>query len=155
MGKTLAAEVVGFETGKPLKVINCAELVSKYVGETGKNIEMIFKEARTLDCILVRIHVFQLVKFTHFPFCPLKVFDEAESLFGARSTSQVTSTDRYANMDTGILLYHVPTHLLSIHTLANDLTLTDGEIPWHCGMITTPVSLPLAISQFNVILQPS
>jgi cation transport regulator ChaC len=42
-----------FETGKPLKVINCAELVSKYVGETGKNIEYVFKEARTLDAILV------------------------------------------------------------------------------------------------------
>src|SRR5689334_4085505 len=53
VGKTLAAEVVGFETGKPLKVINCAELVSKWVGETGKNIEAIFKEARNLDCILV------------------------------------------------------------------------------------------------------
>lgn len=51
MGKTLAAEVIGFETGKPLKVVNCGELVSKWVGETGKNIEAIFEEAKTLDCV--------------------------------------------------------------------------------------------------------
>lgn len=87
VGKTLAAEAVGFETGKPLKVINCAELVSKYVGETAKNIEYVFKEARTLDAILV--------------------FDEAESLFGARSDKQDSSTDRYANLDVGLLLYHL------------------------------------------------
>lgn len=87
VGKTLAAEAVGFETGKPLKVINCAELVSKYVGETAKNIEYVFKEARTLDAILV--------------------FDEAESLFGARSDKQESSTDRYANLDVGLLLYHL------------------------------------------------
>jgi SpoVK/Ycf46/Vps4 family AAA+-type ATPase len=85
-GKTLAAEVIGFETGKPLKIINCAELESKYVGETGKNIENIFKEAKTLDAILV--------------------FDDAESLFGRRVETK-NSTDRYANLDTSILLYHM------------------------------------------------
>lgn len=86
-GKTLAAKAIGFETGKPLKIVNCAQLVSKWVGETGKNIETVFKEARTMDAILV--------------------FDEAEGLFGARSSSQESSTDRYANLDTGLLLYHM------------------------------------------------
>jgi len=35
------------------------------------------------------------------------VFDEAEGLFGKRSTDQSTSTDRYSNMDVGLLLYHI------------------------------------------------
>lgn len=40
-GKTMAAECLGFEMGKPIKFVNCAELVNKYVGETGKNIEKV------------------------------------------------------------------------------------------------------------------
>lgn len=82
----MAAEAIGFETGRPLKVINCAELVSQYVGQTGKNIEAMFKEAKAMDAILV--------------------FDDAEALFGKRN-EQSNSTDRYANMDTGLLLYHM------------------------------------------------
>ncbi|KAL6053112.1 AAA domain-containing protein [Balamuthia mandrillaris] len=86
-GKTLAAEVIGFETGKPLKMVNASQLVDKYVGETGKHIEEVFKEAKSLDAILV--------------------FDDAEALFGARHTDPSSSTDRYANLDTSILLYHI------------------------------------------------
>lgn len=86
-GKTLAAKAIGFETGRPLKIINTAELVSKYVGATGKNIESVFKEAKAMDAIIV--------------------FDEAEGLFGSRHATQSSSTDRYANMDTGLLLYHI------------------------------------------------
>ena len=72
-GKTLAAEALGYETGKPLKIVNVAELQSKWVGETGKNIETLFKEAKALDCVLV--------------------FDDGEGMFGARS-----STDsKYSN----------------------------------------------------------
>lgn len=85
-GKTLAAEAIGYEVGKPLKVINCGELLSKWVGESTKNIDAIFEEARGTDAILV--------------------FDEAEGLFGTR-TDMSTSTDRYANVDVGVLLYHI------------------------------------------------
>lgn len=52
--------------GKPLKVVNCGELLSKWVGESTKNIDAIFEEARHSDAILV--------------------FDEAEGLFGSRTT---------------------------------------------------------------------
>ncbi|KAJ6241738.1 atpase [Anaeramoeba flamelloides] len=86
-GKTLAAEAVGFEVGKPLKVINAAELLSKWVGDTPKNIDALFQEATTNDSILV--------------------FDEAEGLFGKRHQEQSNSTDRYANIDVGLLLYHM------------------------------------------------
>ena len=64
-GKTMAAESIGYEVGKPLKVINCGELLSKWVGESTKNIDAIFQEARHQDAILV--------------------FDEAEGLFGQRT----------------------------------------------------------------------
>jgi len=82
-------------------VINCAELVSKYVGDTGKNIEAMFKEAKAMDAILV--------------------FDDAEALFGKRTQGD-SSTDRHANMDTGNM--HLPptpnttytTHSLFSHT---------------------------------------
>lgn len=61
----MAAEAIGYEVGKPLKVINCGELLSKWVGESTKNIDAIFQEARHQDAILV--------------------FDEAEGLFGQRT----------------------------------------------------------------------
>ena len=64
-GKTLVAEAIGYEVGKPLKVVNCGELLSKWVGESTKNIDAIFQEARHQDAILV--------------------FDEAEGLFGERT----------------------------------------------------------------------
>lgn len=49
-----------------LQVVNCGELLSKWVGESTKNIEAIFEEAKHSDAILV--------------------FDEAEGLFGSRTT---------------------------------------------------------------------
>lgn len=85
-GKTQAAQAIGYEIGKALKIVNCAEVISKWVGESAKNIDLIFEEAKGQDAILV--------------------FDEAEGLFGAR-TSSSTSTDKYSNMDTGLLLYHM------------------------------------------------
>ncbi|KAJ5071330.1 atpase [Anaeramoeba ignava] len=86
-GKTLATEAIAYEIGRPLKVINAAELVSKYVGQTSKNIDLLFTEAKNNDSVLV--------------------FDEAEGLFGTRHSAQKSSTDRYANIDVGLLLYHM------------------------------------------------
>ena len=42
-GKTLAAEAIGFDLGTPLKVVSCSQLISKWVGESAKNIETVFK----------------------------------------------------------------------------------------------------------------
>ena len=99
------AEAIGYEVGKALKVVNCGELLSKWVGESTKNIDAIFQEAQHQDAILV--------------------FDEAEGLFGQRTSQSYvtcgeksphtslycvkyrTSTDRYANIDVGVLLYHI------------------------------------------------
>ncbi|CAE7211613.1 unnamed protein product, partial [Symbiodinium necroappetens] len=84
-GKSLAAQAIGFEVGRALKVVNAANVVDKYVGETGKNIEKVFAEARAMEAILV--------------------FDEAEGLFGRRNADASSSVDKHANLDSGLLLY--------------------------------------------------
>ena len=85
-GKTMAAETIGFDLGRPLLVVNVAELVSKWVGETGKNITQIFSTAKAKDAILV--------------------FDEAEGLFGSRK-SNGGSTSRHDNLNVGLLLQYI------------------------------------------------
>ncbi|PRP75013.1 hypothetical protein PROFUN_07406 [Planoprotostelium fungivorum] len=98
-GKTLAAEAVAFSTGKPLKFVNTGELVSKWVGDTGKNINSIFEEAQANDAVLF--------------------FDEADAIFGRR-TAVTGSTDKEANQDTGLLLYHME-HYKGIVILSSNL----------------------------------
>ena len=63
------------------QIVTCAGLVSKWVGATPKNIDALFQEARATDAVLC--------------------FDEAEGLFGTRSSDMGSSTDRYAAMDVG------------------------------------------------------
>lgn len=86
-GKTAAAEAVAFSVGRPLKLVNAAELLSKWIGESGKNIEAIFEEAQAQDAVLV--------------------FDEAEGLFGKRSSAPSSGADRHDTANTGLLLYHL------------------------------------------------
>lgn len=68
----MAAGALGFDLGRPLLVANVSELVSKWVGETGKNIESIFADAKRKDAVLV--------------------FDEAEGLFGKRDLPPLVTT---------------------------------------------------------------
>ncbi|MDX9724616.1 MAG: ATP-binding protein [Myxococcota bacterium] len=82
-GKTLAAEVVATELGLHLMRINTSQLFDKYIGETEKNLERIFKRAR--------------------PTTHLLLFDEADALFSKRTTVKA-SNDRYSNMNVGVLL---------------------------------------------------
>jgi SpoVK/Ycf46/Vps4 family AAA+-type ATPase len=88
-GKSLAAEAIAFEIGQPLKVVNTAEVLSRYVGDTPKNIDALFREAQAAEAVLV--------------------FDDAEGLFGAR-TSAGSATERYANVDVSTLLHHLERH---------------------------------------------
>ncbi len=82
-GKTMAAEVLATDLGLDLYKIDLSALVSKYIGETEKNLEKIFREGRTSNAILF--------------------FDEADSIFGKRSEVK-DSHDRYANMEISYLL---------------------------------------------------
>jgi hypothetical protein len=87
-GKTLTAALVGKRFGKPVYRIDLSQLVSKYIGETEKNLEKIFSAAENRDWVLF--------------------FDEADSLFGKR-TSIGTANDRFANQETAFLLQRIET----------------------------------------------
>ena len=82
-GKTMAAEVIAADLGLDVYKVNLATLVSKYIGETEKNLERIFEAARETNAILF--------------------FDEADSIFGKRSEVR-DAHDRYANIEVGYLL---------------------------------------------------
>lgn len=88
-GKTLAAEVIASELGLPLYTVNIANVVSRWMGETEKNLQAIFDCARKHRCVLL--------------------FDEADALF-AKRTEVRHSNDRNANMEVGLLLQLVERH---------------------------------------------
>lgn len=82
-GKTMAAGVIAHELELDLYKIDLSSVVSKYIGETEKNLSKIFQEAETSNAILF--------------------FDEADALFGKR-TEVSDAHDRYANIETSYLL---------------------------------------------------
>ncbi|WP_081431165.1 ATP-binding protein [Moorena bouillonii] len=82
-GKTMAAEVIANELQLELYKIDLSQVVSKYIGETEKNLNRIFMAAETANAILL--------------------FDEADALFGKRSEVR-DAHDRYANIEVGYLL---------------------------------------------------
>jgi AAA+ superfamily predicted ATPase len=88
-GKTLAAEVVAGELGLDLFVIDLSQVVSKYIGETEKNLRRIFDAAERGGAVLL--------------------FDEADALFGKRSEVK-DSHDRYANLEVSYLLMRMESY---------------------------------------------
>ncbi|WP_248926134.1 ATP-binding protein [Paenibacillus hamazuiensis] len=82
-GKTMAAEVIAGELALQIYKIDLAQVVSKYIGETEKNLHDLFREAQLSHAILF--------------------FDECDALFGKRSEVK-DSHDKYANMETSFLL---------------------------------------------------
>ena len=82
-GKTLSAEIIAAELGMTLFRVNVANVVSKYIGETEKNLTKVFAEARSAQSVLL--------------------FDEADSLFSKRVEVK-GSNDRFANMEINVLL---------------------------------------------------
>ncbi|HTJ41133.1 MAG TPA: ATP-binding protein, partial [Kofleriaceae bacterium] len=87
-GKTMAASVVASELGLELMRIDLSAIVSKYVGETEKNLGRVFDQAQDAHAMLL--------------------FDEADSLFGKR-TEVKTAQDRYANLEVNYLLQRMET----------------------------------------------
>ncbi|MCA9948314.1 MAG: ATP-binding protein [Anaerolineales bacterium] len=82
-GKTMAADIMAGELELDLYKIDLSTVVSKYIGETEKNLARIFAEGETSNAILF--------------------FDEADALFGKR-TEVKDAHDRYANLETSYLL---------------------------------------------------
>ncbi len=82
-GKTLAAEIVSGELGLDMFKLDLSSVVSKYIGETEKNLEAVFDAASSGNMVLF--------------------FDEADALFGKRSEVK-DARDRYANIEVSYLL---------------------------------------------------
>jgi SpoVK/Ycf46/Vps4 family AAA+-type ATPase len=88
-GKTLAAEIIAGELGLDLATVEIARIVSKYIGETEKNLDLIFDAAEQSNAVLF--------------------FDEADAIFGKRSPVK-DAHDRYANLEVGYLLQKIENH---------------------------------------------
>ncbi|MBA3460220.1 MAG: ATP-binding protein [Deltaproteobacteria bacterium] len=87
-GKTMVAGLIAKELGLELYQVDISKIVSKYIGETEKNLASLFDAAEAGHAILL--------------------FDEADSLFGKR-TDVKSSNDRYANFETNYLLQRLET----------------------------------------------
>ena len=87
-GKTLTAALLGKRVGVDVYRVDLSAVVSKYIGETEKNLASVFDRAERGDWILF--------------------FDEADALFGARSATS-SAHDRYANQEVAYLLQRIET----------------------------------------------
>lgn len=82
-GKTLAAETLASDLGRPLQRVKLNEVVGRHIGETEKNVKRLLDQAQAAGAVLL--------------------FDEADALFGKR-TAVKDSHDRYANQEVSYLL---------------------------------------------------
>ncbi len=85
-GKTMCAQVIAHELNMEIYKINLSQIVSKYIGETEKNLRALFTEAKNASCILF--------------------FDECDALFGKRSEVK-DAHDRNANVEVAYLLQQI------------------------------------------------
>jgi len=85
-GKTMTASILGKATGREVYKVDLSLVVSKYIGETEKNLAKIFDQAEHKNWILF--------------------FDEADALFGKRSETK-DAHDRYANQEVSFLLQRI------------------------------------------------
>ncbi|APR76898.1 Cell division protein FtsH [Minicystis rosea] len=101
-GKTLAAKLLAADLGMDLYRVELSSVVSKFIGETEKNLSQIFALAEELDIVLL--------------------LDEGDSLLTQRTAVQ-TSNDRYANLETNYLLQRIESFegILIVTTNAGDM----------------------------------
>ena len=105
-GKTMVAGLIADELGLDLYQIDLSRIVSKYVGETEKNLAQLFDAAEAGHAILL--------------------FDEADSLF-ARRTEVKSSVDRYANLEVNYLLQRMEQFAgITILTTNNDTAIDEA-----------------------------
>jgi hypothetical protein len=88
-GKTLSALILGRKTGRDVFRIDLSMVISKYIGETEKNLSQLFDRANDKEWILF--------------------FDEADALFGKR-TNVRDAHDKYANQEVSYLLQRIENH---------------------------------------------
>ncbi|MCA9636550.1 MAG: ATP-binding protein, partial [Myxococcales bacterium] len=88
-GKTMAAECLAADLELPIYRVDLSQVVSKYIGETEKNLREVFAAAEARDLVLF--------------------FDEADAIFGKRSEIK-DAHDRYANIEVSYLLQRIETY---------------------------------------------
>jgi ATPase family protein associated with various cellular activities (AAA) len=88
-GKTMVATLIARQLGVELYRVDLSRLVDKYIGETEKHLATLFAEAERGRCVLL--------------------FDEADALFGKRTKSGDSATERYANLEVNYLLQRIET----------------------------------------------
>jgi SpoVK/Ycf46/Vps4 family AAA+-type ATPase len=106
-GKTMAAEVIARELRTSLYRVSLNNVVSKYIGETEKNLSRIFEDAQKKGWILF--------------------FDEADALFGKRSEVK-DSHDRYANVKVSYLLAKIEAYRGLVILASNRKVILDPTI---------------------------
>jgi len=109
-GKTMAAAVLANDLNIPLYRVDLRRLVSKYIGETEKNLQRVFEAAELSNGVVL-------------------FFDEADALFGKR-TEVKDSHDRYANLEIAYLLQRMETYP-GLVILATSLGSTLDEVSLH------------------------
>jgi SpoVK/Ycf46/Vps4 family AAA+-type ATPase len=121
-GKTLTATLLGKTTGLDVYRIDLSLLVSKWIGETEKNLSRVFDQAEINDWILF--------------------FDEADALFGKR-TQTTSANDRYANQEVAYLLQRIEEYS-GVAILATNLkgNIDDAFARRFQSMIFFPVPPP-------------
>ena len=103
-GKTMVAGLIANQLGLELYQVDLSKIVSKWIGETEKQLSTLFDAAEDGHVVLL--------------------FDEADSLFGKRSTEMKGATDRYANLEVNFLLQRIE----NFHGIAILTTNLDGSI---------------------------
>ena len=122
-GKTMAAEVLARELGRDLYRVDLSKVISKYIGETEKNLDKAFRDAAQTQAIIL--------------------FDEADALFGKRSEVR-DSHDRYANIEISYLAQRMGSYS-GIMILA---TNSSGDLdPAFLARIAYTVNFPMQASR--------
>jgi SpoVK/Ycf46/Vps4 family AAA+-type ATPase len=108
-GKTSTAELIATQLNKELHKVDLPTVVSKYIGETEKNLKLLFAEAEEKGWILY--------------------FDEADALFG-KKTDVRDSHDKYANEHVSYLLQQISKHdgLIIMSSNSTDIDTTAGAM---------------------------
>lgn len=127
-GKTMAAQVMANEMGLCLYRVDISQLISKYIGETQKNIGSIFDKAEKTDCVLF--------------------FDEADALFSRRSDVS-DSQDKYSNAEIAYLLQRTE-QFSGITIMATNLFQNFDEA--FKRRITFMVNFPMPDSSMRALL---
>jgi len=121
-GKTTTAALIGKKTGRDVYRIDLSQMVSKYIGETEKNLSKVFDRAENKEWILF--------------------FDEADALFGKRTDTR-DSHDRFANQQVSFLLQRIE-DFNGLVILASNLkgNIDDAFIRRFQSMIQFPMPTP-------------